>query len=73
MSFEECQGGKDFYALRSVIHSVVFSKSKKLTMLVDLANLLQSVDFEKFWKVVEDNKELNLNAVTGFNDRIRKV
>ena len=70
MAFETSQ--KEFQTLRSVIHAAAFSKSEKLSTLVELANLLEGVDFESFWKLVNENKDLNLKSVTGFKDRIRK-
>ena len=70
MTLENSQ--KEFQMLRSVIHAAAFSKSKKLSALVDLSNLLEGVDFENFWKLANENKDLNLKSVVGFKDRIRK-
>jgi hypothetical protein len=70
MGFEQSQ--TDFYMLRSVIHAAAFARSKKLSTLVELANLLEGVDFENFWKLVKETKDLDLNSVAGFKDRVRK-
>lgn len=65
--------GNDFTKLSAVIPPSIFSDSKELTCLVELAKLLETSKFAAFWeKSRNEDLKIKLDDVKGFKESVRQ-